>query len=84
MEVSPFLLMSMDRSRATTVSGVFDRVGSALPAASTISRTDIGTLVSRRILSTTASVLIVLSFPVLTAGAGRKRPVDHLGSAAES
>src|SRR5690242_7554390 len=55
---SPFFLMSIDRSRATTVSGVLDLLGSRAPARSTISRTDIGIAVSRRISSTTASVLI--------------------------
>src|SRR6188472_1715112 len=50
--------MSIERSRATTVSGVFDLLGRREPARSTISRTDIGTAVSRRISSTTASVLV--------------------------
>jgi hypothetical protein len=34
--------MSIARSRATTVSGVFDLLGSRAPARSTISRTEIG------------------------------------------
>src|SRR5687768_8495101 len=50
--------MSIDRSRATTVSGVLDLLGNRAPARSTISRTDMGTAVSRRISSTTASVLM--------------------------
>jgi len=46
LDPSPFFLMSIDKSRATTVSGVFDRLGNRRPARSTISRTDMGTRVS--------------------------------------
>src|SRR5256885_9831229 len=55
--------MSIERSRATTVSGAFDLLGRRAPARSTISRTDIGTEVSRRISSTTASVLMTVVPP---------------------
>ena len=41
-DASPRRLMSIARSRATTVSGVFDRVGSRGPATCTISFTTIG------------------------------------------
>src|ERR1051325_6234692 len=55
--------MSIERSRATTVSGVFDLLGRRTHARSTISRADIGTEVSRRISSTTASVLMTVVPP---------------------
>src|SRR5256885_380705 len=59
-EPSPFFLISIDRSRATTVSGVFDLLGRRTPAVSTLSPNDIGTAGSRRISSPPPNVAKVL------------------------